>query len=52
MGDNVFRNTEGAFESFYLGSFSCGRTISSTVEVGYHFVAHIGTYILEFCYSY
>lgn len=50
MGDNVRRNTEGAVGSFHLGSISDGRTISSTVEGGYIFVAHIDTYILEFYY--
>jgi hypothetical protein len=42
--------TQGAFGSFHLGSFSGGRSISSRGEGGYIFVAHIGTYILEFYY--
>lgn len=48
----VTRGGEGAFRSFHLRSFSGDRTISSTVEGGYIFVAHIGTYILEFYYCY
>jgi hypothetical protein len=41
MGEYVYRNTEGSFVSFHLGSFSGGRTISSTVKEGYIFVAHV-----------
>jgi len=43
---------EHTLPNMNVNLFVVGRTISSTVEVGYIFAAHIGTHILEFYYCY